>query len=226
MHLLFLHRGWKLFCLCSGHQSWYLIPDILLGQTLTTTTAALTYPERRGTATAFPLAAFGLSALFFAGIAQLLPGGTYNFLILLATGTVALPLISLPFMRIYPHHSHHHSSEHERQALHRSRFSGSHPDGTEEPGALNTTHKTPISTSTETHSQSSAVGDGENSSLLSQSSGEDIEDLSSSRHTEPDRNNESPHLDIRGLALLPHAEFWQLFCMLGLLTGIGLMTIK
>lgn len=33
-------------------------------------------------------------------------------------------------------------------------------------------------------------------------------------------------LDIRGMALLPRLEFWELFTLLGLLTGIGLMTIK
>ncbi len=31
---------------------------------------------------------------------------------------------------------------------------------------------------------------------------------------------------VTGLALLPRVEFWQLFLMLGLLTGVGLMTIK
>ena len=38
--------------------------------------------------------------------------------------------------------------------------------------------------------------------------------------------HDSHGLDIRGLALLPRVEFWQLFLLLGLLTGIGLMTIK
>jgi hypothetical protein len=42
----------------------------------------------------------------------------------------------------------------------------------------------------------------------------------------PDREFGVPHLDMRGFALLPHIEFWQLFSMLGLMTGIGLMTIK
>ena len=36
----------------------------------------------------------------------------------------------------------------------------------------------------------------------------------------------SPERDVRGWALLPYPEFWQLFCMLGLMTGIGLMTIN
>ncbi len=36
----------------------------------------------------------------------------------------------------------------------------------------------------------------------------------------------SRHVDIRGRALLPIPEFWQQFILLGLLTGVGLMTIK
>jgi hypothetical protein len=42
----------------------------------------------------------------------------------------------------------------------------------------------------------------------------------------PDPDHDVAHLDIRGFTLLPHPEFWQLFLMLGLMTGIGLMTIK
>jgi hypothetical protein len=36
----------------------------------------------------------------------------------------------------------------------------------------------------------------------------------------------SHYSDLRGLALLPKVEFWQLFLTMGLLSGIGLMTIK
>ena len=36
----------------------------------------------------------------------------------------------------------------------------------------------------------------------------------------------SHRVDIRGLKLLRTAEFWQLFSIMGILTGIGLMTIK
>lgn len=167
--------------------------------------------------------------MFFAGIALLLPPGTYNFLILLATGTVVLPVISFPFLRVLPPQTYHRLPQNERQALHRTRSPGGHaPPQSEEPGAPSYTRKTPSLPSTEIHVDSEgAHEDGdENCSLLSKSSLEDVEDLQSSRHTESDRNHESPHLDVRGFALLPHPEFWQLFCMLGLLTGIGLMTIK
>jgi hypothetical protein len=194
---------------------------------LLTRSAALNFPESRGTATAFPLAAFGLSAMFFAVIALLLPPGTYNFLILLATGTVVLPLISFPFLRVLPPHTYHHLPQNERQVLHRTRDSGSHIPQSEEPGAPTYPSKTPSLSSTESRDPEAALEAGdENSSLLSRSSVEDVEDLQSSKHLESDRNHESPHLDIRGFALLPLPEFWQLFSMLGLLTGIGLMTIK
>ncbi|KIV97947.1 hypothetical protein PV10_01643 [Exophiala mesophila] len=193
--------------------------------------AALSFPDSRGTATAFPLAAFGLSALFFTTIALALPPGVNSFLVLLAVGTVVLPLFSLPFMRVPNQHNYHHISQHENQALHRTSPSIGRPsyNNSSEPGALNnhhrqTAHSQPTSSRPPTNPEPPST---ENSSLLSRSSSEeDFGDLENSKHSESDRAHEPPHLDIRGFALLPLAEFWQLFCMLGLLTGIGLMTIN
>lgn len=192
----------------------------------------MSFPDARGTATAFPLAAFGLSALFFAGIALLLPSGVYSFLVLLATGTVVLPLISIPFVRVPTQRTYQHLPQHENQALRRTSSSASPPEHhhSEEPGALNESniHKPPTTNNSMETSRpypSPEVPSTENSSLLSSSS-EDLEDLENSKHSLSDKTLDSPHLDIRGFALLPLPEFWQLFCMLGLLTGIGLMTIK
>lgn len=193
----------------------------------------MSFPDARGTATAFPLAAFGLSALFFAGIALLLPPGVYSFLILLTAGTVILPLISLPFVRVPTHRNYQHLPQNDNQALHRTSSSTSRPEHhphSEEPGALNESHNQKFPTASNTIESSTSypsidVPNTENSSLLSNSSA-DLEDLEGSRHSHSDKTPESPHLDIRGWALLPIPEFWQLFCMLGLLTGIGLMTIK
>lgn len=196
----------------------------------------MSFPDARGTATAFPLAAFGLSALFFAGIALLLPSGVYSFLILLATGTVVLPLISLPFVRAPTHRKYQHLPQHENQALRRTSSSASRPEhsrNSEEPGALNESqdHKPPTTNNSIDVSgphPNLEASSTENSSLLSTTSEdlEDLEDLENSKHSHSDKTLGSPHLDIRGFALLPLPEFWQLFCMLGLLTGIGLMTIK
>lgn len=36
----------------------------------------------------------------------------------------------------------------------------------------------------------------------------------------------SQWIDVTGLELLSKIEFWQLWILLGLLTGVGLMTIK
>ncbi len=192
--------------------------------------AALNYPESRGTATAFPLAAFGLSALFFAAIAQILPGGTYNFLVLLSAGTFFLPLFSFLFIRVIPHHTYQHLPHSERQVLHRTRSPGSRAlPQYEEPGAPRN-HSSAVDVDADPFSSDpeSHLPGGEGDSLLSKTSTQEqaAEDLESSKHLEPDRNHESPHLDIRGFALLPHAEFWQLFTMMGLLTGVGLMTIN
>lgn len=45
-------------------------------------------------------------------------------------------------------------------------------------------------------------------------------------HDNDNNENSSHYSDIRGLALIRRPEFWQLFLMMGLLSGIGLMTIK
>ena len=67
----------------------------------------------------------------------------------------------------------------------------------------------------------------ETSSLLSKSSGSGPGDIP---YQEPNTKNEadhdSHHVDIRGLALFSKMKFYQLWLMMGLLTGVGLMTIK
>ena len=66
--------------------------------------SALNWPHHRGTATAFPLAAFGLSAFFFSAFAQIaFEGNTGDFLLLLAAGTSGIIFVSFFFMHIYPH---------------------------------------------------------------------------------------------------------------------------
>lgn len=69
-------------------------------------TSALNWPHHRGTATAFPLAAFGLSAFFFSSLGGLLvPGDPSAFLELLGWGTCGLTLTSFLFLKVYPHPS-------------------------------------------------------------------------------------------------------------------------
>ncbi|KAH6659728.1 major facilitator superfamily domain-containing protein [Truncatella angustata] len=141
-------------------------------------TSALNWPHHRGSATAFPMAAFGLSAFFFALVGSVLfPGDPGRFLELLATGTFGLTFVGFFFLRVYPH-SHYHAVA---QATDESNLSGSQQ-----------LHRT-----TSHESRKSRAGRGP--------------------PIEP---------DIRGLALLKNFEFWQLFVIMGILSGIGLMTIN
>jgi MFS family permease len=65
--------------------------------------AAVNWPLHRGTATAFPLAAFGLSAFFFTSISGILfPNSTSNYLLLLVVGTFSM--VFLPIFFIYVPH--------------------------------------------------------------------------------------------------------------------------
>jgi MFS family permease len=66
-------------------------------------TSALNWPHHRGTATAFPLAAFGLSAFFFSLFGSILfPGDTSDLLLLLSCGTFGLTLLGFFFLKIHP----------------------------------------------------------------------------------------------------------------------------
>ncbi|KAJ0276026.1 hypothetical protein COL154_011877 [Colletotrichum chrysophilum] len=141
-------------------------------------TSALNWPHHRGTATAFPLAAFGLSAFFFSTCGTLFfPGNTSAFLALLSFGTCGLTFLGFFFLRVWPHTSYHSLPASDvlsgSQQLHR--------------------------TSSE-EAKANRSGPGRRSSLV-----------------EP---------DIRGWHLFRELDFWQLFCIMGILTGIGLMTIN
>ena len=64
-------------------------------------TAAVNWPQHRGTATAFPLSAFGLSALFFTTLSGLaFPANASNLLLFLALGTTCMSLVGTVFMRM------------------------------------------------------------------------------------------------------------------------------
>ena len=100
-----------------------------------TRTATLNWPTHRGTATAFPLAAFGLSAFFYTFIASFVfPGDTAGFLLLLSLATSLLVLISIPFLHVVDHQTGagyatvptgDHSSRHASNRLHRTKSGGS-----------------------------------------------------------------------------------------------------
>ncbi|KAF2732715.1 MFS general substrate transporter [Polyplosphaeria fusca] len=179
-------------------------------------TATLNWPTHRGTATAFPLAAFGLSAFFYTVIAGIaFPGNTSGLLLLLSFATSGVVLVALPFLVVVDHvagtgYKTVPTSERSRRdsnLLHRTRSNGS---------------KYTSSSSAEPEPNSSQQDDDtdESSSLMSGPGDvvDDTEDAKSTHH--------SHYLDVTGLALLRHVEFWQLWILMGLLTGVGLMTIN
>ena len=76
-------------------------------------------------------------------------------------------------------------------------------------------------------SENPIMGNEETSSLLSKSDGSGPGDIPfHNGQTKENVSQDSHHVDIRGLALLSNMKFYQLWLLLGLLTGIGLMTIK
>jgi hypothetical protein len=67
-------------------------------------TATLNWPTHRGSATACPLAAFGLSAFFYTVIAGFaFPGDTSSLLMLLSLATSLLVAVAIPFLIVVDH---------------------------------------------------------------------------------------------------------------------------
>lgn len=208
-------------------------------------TAALNWPNYRGTATAFPLSAFGLSAFFFSTISSIaFPDNTSDLLLLLAIATFTMILVGTLFLRIVPNTTSYSpiSDPDERSGSDsstllkrtRSKEIRSYPRrASHEPGTQTETisyHRRPSPvTDTKRFDEPEAPNSGaeETSSLLSKSSGSDPGDVPLQHG---DAQNVSEHdsrcIDVRGLALLSKVKFYQLWLTLGLLTGIGLMTIK
>lgn len=170
---------------------------------------------------------------------------TGQFLLLLAIGTFALCFVGFFFLRVVPHSTSYFAiptaedRTRESNPLMRSR-SG---DGKRSIGRLS---PEPGRQPVMTHENSSIQADppkdpgdcpgdpeirprgaDETSSLLSKSSSSTPGDIPFREDDENvEINHNSNHVDIRGLAMIPRTEFWQLFLLLGILTGIGLMTIK
>lgn len=227
-------------------------------------TSALNWPHHRGTATAFPLAAFGLSAFFFSLCGAILfPGDTGAFLTLLAAGTFALIFIGFFFLKVYPHTSyqslptssglsssqqlHRTLSEEAKVArLHRGgRHSHDAEPGTSPITTTNTTYTTPAATAGSSQEplkpardsadveaeplhppdgRSHEVDADETSSLMSKSSASSVAgEVYVQNSVDLDRSH---RVDIRGWRLMRSLDFWQLFSIMGILAGIGLMTIK
>ncbi|PQK09700.1 hypothetical protein BB8028_0002g00240 [Beauveria bassiana] len=204
--------------------------------------SALNWPHHRGTATAFPLAAFGLSAFFFSFLGSILfPGDPSSFLKLLAWGTVALTFAGFFFLKAYPHTSSYQAvpgtepsaSSVPGQRLRRTSSARRHQQRAmfdDEPGMSNnftTTQITAEQSGPGSAATQVAGGAGteeavpdESSSLMSGTSA-----VNHDGNASVDRDA-FHHVDIRGFQLLTCLDFWQLFTIMSILAGAGLMTIN
>lgn len=222
-------------------------------------------PHHRGTATAFPLAAFGLSAFFFSLVGGFLfPGDTSDFLLLLSCGTAGMTFLGFWFLKVVEHGS---GKEYQSVATEEDEVSARvskeqiRRAGIFEPGRSSNTPT--LSKSNTSHTVQAvqdspdleAVGvrhpydltsgrSGESSNLTTAASStivaetdDDVDEttsLLSSRvssiagevYVQNVDMNASHRADIRGWALIQNLEFWQLFAVMGILAGVGLMTIK
>lgn len=203
-------------------------------------TSALNWPHHRGTATGFPLAAFGLSAFFFSMFAgYVMPGSTGDFLLTLACGTFGIIFVGFFFLRVLPHP--HYSRVPRSPAIARTDSNRLHRTRSEEakhraqqevaePGRPSLISPTPQNGDALNHYDvGGEVPEGvtstetdETSSLMSKSTSSSADDISQETHVK----DHAHRVDIRGIKMLPLIEFWQLFALMGILAGIGLMTIK
>lgn len=210
-------------------------------------TSALNWPHHRGTATAFPIAAFGLSAFFFSTLgAVFFEGDTSAFLMLLSAGTSGLIFIGLFFIRVLPYPSYQAVPGGESSAHRRKLSDGSaeptHPHLLEPEPGMSSHTAAPVASSSElsaggdTRNAHTSLGDPEVSAVDTMTSGtlaSETTSLLSPTSPLPGEilardtvDRDRRRADIRGLLLLSLPRFWQLFALLGILSGIGLMTIK
>lgn len=201
-------------------------------------TSALNWPHHRGTATGIPLAAFGLSAFFFSLFAQFVfPGDTGHFLLVLACGTFGLVSTSFFFLHVLPqpHSAATYSALPPNSGLERvdsnplqstrstSKERKSREEHLFEPGRSSSSSESNVDRGVEVGNTEIRISEtDETSSLMSKSSTSIPGDISEENIVK----DHAHRVDIRGIQLLSRSEFWQQFAMMGILAGVGLMTIK
>ncbi|DAA78673.1 TPA_exp: putative MFS transporter [Trichophyton benhamiae CBS 112371] len=180
-------------------------------------TAANNFPDHRGSATAFPLAAFGLSAFGFSAIsAMAFKDDTSEFLLLLALGPSLIIVVCTYFLQLLPPPPSYSAILNEDSDTDSNRAIASFSSAQVTavlPSAIQPRPTPPDAEADET------------SSLMSRP--RSLSDSGSfSQYDQAKHGAHAAGPDIRGLSLLPTPEFWQLFLLLGISTGVGLMTIN
>jgi hypothetical protein len=189
-----------------------------------------------------------LSAFFWSTISTVaFRENTDKFLLLLAIGTSSMILVASLFVRIIPHPTSSYSSIPDEEPILRPQSSRllrtrSGEGGSDSETAPGTQPDFPsfanVPGPSQSSSSSAAVGSehtapdmpAEETSSLMRGSPRSWERhdhgvLEGSPVAEEPHHN-SLYLDVRGFRMLGKVEFWQQFGLMGILTGIGLMTIK
>lgn len=194
--------------------------------------AVLNFPSHRGTASALPLSAFGLSAFFFSLVSStLFPGNTASFLLLLAISTSSIIFISFFFLRVLPApnaYSAIPTARDHSNKLHRTKSEETCQRPQVEPGMNYTTIAGSSSRAGAHGAQVNRESVTETSSIVSFSSsddnvGDEDPEICSAHPVDSAHHG---HVDIRGWALIRSVDFWFYWTVLGVMTGIGLMTIN
>ncbi|KJX98830.1 hypothetical protein TI39_contig387g00011, partial [Zymoseptoria brevis] len=193
--------------------------------------SASNWPRHRGTATAFPLSAFGLSAFFYTTVAAIFfPDDTSGYLYLLSFGTTSMTFLGMIFLSIVTHaedglggygvvptdddldQSSLKRDDDESTRLHRTTFNGHARGRSTQSRTANNLRpdSAEISYLVPSTSSSSTTGPG---------------DIPPSLRSLSTRSHHSAK-EITGTALLTTPRFWHLFILLSLLCGVGLMTIN
>lgn len=196
------------------------------------------------------MAGFGLSAFLFSAVSSLaFPEDTSDLLLLLTIGTFSMVSVSCFFLRIVDHPQSYatlptdEGSSHveSRQLRPSESFDRRYDVGQgsyESPSHINEDIQHPHESQgldrwshgpVYDRSKASKQNLDGTSSLMSDSpissKPNNAEFLHEDSRSQVE-DSRTHHLDVRGLALLSKTEFWHLFSLLGILTGIGLMTIK
>lgn len=189
-------------------------------------TSTFNWPEHRGTASAFPLSGFGLSAFFFAVLGSVaFSGKTGSFLLILAIGTLCLNLVALPFMSlIRTSHDYAMLPGDDAQPTYDERAPSSRePLKVQETASGQRGKPLPSSGSS---SSGHPTGDQDYGSVCCPTHGSAHQTSRAGEEGQMHDTYQNVQTEVTGLALLKHTEFYQLFAIMGLLAGVGLMTIK
>jgi hypothetical protein len=194
------------------------------------------------------LAGFGLSAFFFSLIGGFLfPGDTSDFLLLLACGTSGMTFLGFWFLRVIPHGNYQSVATNEEEEGKVRRGSAVPETGRsfhaqdsntgsalpkdqadQESGVAPVTsgRTGDVGSSTDTTAASESLvpetdDSDESLSFISKTSS-----VAGEVYVQSVDMDRSHRVDIRGWQIVRNLEFWQLFSIMGILAGVGLMTIK